>query len=213
MTEGNIIVDTLKPTNVIEIADSVWVVDMGKAYTGWFEYKLPKLSPGQMVTMRYADHFHHGTTIREQMQFDTFVASGNEGDRFINKFNYHGLQYIEIKGLNTKPELKDITGYRIQTGFPQTSSFECSDSDMNAIHDMIQYTLCNLSLGGYLVDCPQLERLGYGGDGNASTETAQTMFNLAPLYANWMRAWADAIQEDGGMPHTCLLYTSPSPRD
>lgn len=202
MTEGNIIVDTLKPTNVIEIADSVWVVDMGKAYTGWFEYKLPKLSPGQMVTMRYADHFHHGTTIREQMQFDTFVASGNEGDRFINKFNYHGLQYIEIKGLNTKPELKDITGYRIQTGFPQTSSFECSDSDMNAIHDMIQYTLCNLSLGGYLVDCPQLERLGYGGDGNASTETAQTMFNLAPLYANWMRAWADAIQEDGGMPHT-----------
>lgn len=202
MTEGNVIVDTLRPTNVIEIADSVWVVDMGKAYTGWFEYKLPKLSPGQLVTMRYADHFHHGTTIREQMQFDTLIASGNEGDRFINKFNYHGFQYVEIKGLNTKPELHDITGYRIQTGFPQTSSFECSDPDMNAIHDMIQYTLLNLSLGGYLVDCPQLERLGYGGDGNASTETAQTMFNLAPLYANWMRAWADAIQEDGGMPHT-----------
>lgn len=79
MTEGNIIVDTLKPTNVIEIADSVWVVDMGKAYTGWFEYKLPKLSPGQMVTMRYADHFHHGTTIREQMQFDTLWLLATKG--------------------------------------------------------------------------------------------------------------------------------------
>ena len=40
---------------------------------------------------------------------------------------------------------------------------------------MIYYTLRCLSLGGYLVDCPQLERLGYGGDGNASTMTAQTM--------------------------------------
>src|SRR5690606_28856095 len=53
-----------------------------------------------------------------------------------------------------------------------------------------------------LVDCPQIERLGYGGDGNASTITAQTMFNMAPLYNNWLQAWADVIREDGSMPHT-----------
>jgi alpha-L-rhamnosidase len=67
---------------------------------------------------------------------------------------------------------------------------------------MVFYTLRCLSLGGYLVDCPQLERLGYGGDGNASTMTAQMMFDLAPLYANWLQAWGDCIREDGGMPHT-----------
>ncbi len=67
---------------------------------------------------------------------------------------------------------------------------------------MINYTLRCLSLGGYIVDCPQIERLGYGGDGNASTETAQIMFDLAPLYSNWLQAWADCIREDGGMPHT-----------
>jgi alpha-L-rhamnosidase len=59
-----------------------------------------------------------------------------------------------------------------------------------------------LSLGGYLVDCPHIERLGYGGDGNACTQTAQTMFNLSPLYANWIQVWADCVREDGGMPHT-----------
>lgn len=73
---------------------------------------------------------------------------------------------------------------------------------MNAIHDMIQYTLRCLTLGGYMVDCPQIERLGYGGDGNASTQTVQTMFDLAPVYMNWMQAWADCMREDGGMPHT-----------
>ena len=67
---------------------------------------------------------------------------------------------------------------------------------------MIWYTLQCLSLGGDLVDCPHLERLGYGGDGNASTLTAQTMFNLSPLYNNWLQAWADVIRDDGGMPHT-----------
>ena len=28
------------------------------------------------------------------------------------------------------------------------------------------------------------------------------MFNLAPLYNNWLDAWQDVIREDGGMPHT-----------
>jgi alpha-L-rhamnosidase len=57
-------------------------------------------------------------------------------------------------------------------------------------------------LGGDFVDCPQIERLGYGGDGNASTLTAQIMYHLAPVYNNWLQAWADVIREDGGMPHT-----------
>ena len=97
---------------------------------------------------------------------------------------------------------KDITGYLIHTDYRLASTFECSDPDLNKIHNMIFYTLRCLSLGGDLVDCPQIERLGYGGDGNASTLTAQTMFDLAPLYSNWLQAWADCIRDDGGMPHT-----------
>ena len=53
-----------------------------------------------------------------------------------------------------------------------------------------------------MVDCPQIERLGYGGDGNASTPTVQTMFNLVPLYTNWMQAWVDCMRTNGSMPHT-----------
>jgi alpha-L-rhamnosidase len=28
------------------------------------------------------------------------------------------------------------------------------------------------------------------------------MFNLAPLYSNWLQAWEDCIRDDGSMPHT-----------
>ena len=73
---------------------------------------------------------------------------------------------------------------------------------MNAIHNMIHKTVKALTLGGYMVDCPHLEKLGYGGDGNASTPTFQTMYNVSPLYMNWLMAWADSQREDGDMPHT-----------
>jgi alpha-L-rhamnosidase len=73
---------------------------------------------------------------------------------------------------------------------------------MNAIHNMIHKTVKALTLGGYMVDCPHIEKLGYGGDGNASTPTFQTMFNVSPLYMNWLIAWSDSQREDGDMPHT-----------
>ena len=74
-----------------------------------------------------------------------------------------------LSNLPVHPSLSDIYGYLIHTGYRDAFSLQCSDSDMNAIHDMVLYSLRRLSLGGYLIDCLQIERLGYGGDGNAST--------------------------------------------
>ena len=58
--------------------------------------------------------------------------------------------------------------------YKQTATFECSDADLNAIHQMIQYTMKCLTFSGYMVDCPHLERAGYGGDGNSSTMSLQS---------------------------------------
>ena len=40
-----------------------------------------------------------------------------------------------------------------------------------------------------------------GGDGNSSTQAFQTMYDAAPTYMNWLQAWGDVMQEDGGLPH------------
>lgn len=201
-TEGNCITKTINAVNITQLSDSVWLADMGQALTGWAEIKFPALAKGQEIVLTYADHLDEQGNLANQNQEDRYIASGKANETFCSKFNYHGFQYIQISNLATPPETNHIAAHLIRTDFRQTSSFECSDAGMNAIHDMLQYTLRNLSLGGYLVDCTQLERLGYGGDGNASTETAQTMFDLSPLYSNWMQAWADCIREDGSMPHT-----------
>jgi alpha-L-rhamnosidase len=205
MSEDNFIVDIFKPTDLKQLGDSVWLIDMGKCMTGWAEASFSGLQKGQTITLEYSDQLDKNGNLVYQAQTDFFIASGKANEIFCNKFSYHGFQYIRISGLKNF-SVNDVKGLLVHAGFGEGSSFRCSDSDMNAIHDMIQYTLRCLSLGGYIVDCPHLERIGYGGDGSASTAVAQTMFDLSPLYANWLQAWADCQREDGHVP-----YAAPYP--
>ncbi len=201
-TETNRIIDTIKAVSVTRLNDSTWLADMGTTLTGWFSIRFRALKPRQAVTILYSDHLDNDGTTADQGQIDRYIASGTGEEQFINKFNYHGFRYAMISNLAEEPSKDDMSAFLIHTDYSPASTFECSDEDLGRIYNMINYTLRCLSLGGYLVDCPQIERLGYGGDGNASTLTAQTMFDLAPLYSNWLQAWEDCIRDDGGMPHT-----------
>ncbi len=202
MVEPNRIIETIYPVSVKDLNNGSFIVDMGKCISGWFEVIFTNLVQSQEIILEYSDHLNDKGEIAGQGHIDKYIASGSGTEIFKNKFNYHGFQYVKISNLEQAPQLENMKAHLIHTNFKTTSSFECSDEDLNNIHDMIFYTLQNVGLGGYLVDCPQIERLGYGGDGNASTITAQTMFNMAPLYTNWLQAWADVIREDGSMPHT-----------
>lgn len=201
-TEANRIMDTIKAVSVTRINDSTWLADMGTTLTGWFRVNFRSPEPRQTITILYSDHLDKDGKPANQGQIDRYIAAGIGDEHFINKFNYHGFRYAMITNLEKEPSKDDISAFLIHTDYRTASTFECSDEDLNGIYSLINYTLRCLSLGGYLVDCPQIERLGYGGDGNASTLTAQTMFDLAPLYSNWLQAWEDCIRDDGGMPHT-----------
>lgn len=202
ISEPNRIIETIHPVSVQQVNDSTWLLDIGKNITGWTEIKFPNLEKGQKVRIAYSDIINSEGVFWDKNDCDYYIASGGENEVFVNKFNYHAYRYIKLSNIKESPALADVSSHLIHTDFEGESSFVCSDEDINAIHDMIHYTIRCLSLGGYMVDCPHLERLGYGGDGNASVITAQTMYNIAPLYSNWMQAWKDCIREDGGMPHT-----------
>ncbi len=202
MVELNKVEEIINPSTVKPFGDKTYLIDMGKDLTGWFEIKFPKLEPKQEVTIEYCDVLDENGQFVNQKQVDKYIASGTSEEWFRNKFNYHAFRYVKISNLPEAPEVGSMKAFLIHTGYGLVAGFQCSDSELNKIHDMIFYTLRCLSLGGDLVDCPHLERLGYGGDGNASTLTAQTMFDLNPLYANWLQIWADCIRDNGDMPHT-----------
>lgn len=201
MTEPNKIQEVLVPTNIKQLDDSTWLVDMGKALNGWFEIRFPRLPRNHRIVMEYTDYIDKKDVFHNQDQSDIYIASGNGNEIFKNKFNHHAFRYVKISNLPAKPAEENIKAYLIHTDYRASSSFECSDPDLNAIHDMIQYTMRCLAFGGYMVDCPHLERAGYGGDGNSSTEAFQTMYDVSPLYANWLQAWDDCMREEGSLAH------------
>ena len=175
----------------------VWVIDMGKCLIGQVEYALPELPEGAVVQVFFSDD----DKLRDYIGWDTLISSGKP-ETMRERFCFQAFRKVILCGLAEKPSPDMIKAYRISEDMAEASTFECSDPDMNAIHGMLHYTLQNLTFSGYQVDCPHIERLGYGGDGNSSTMTTQTMYDAAPVYLNWLAAWEDSIEENGSLPHT-----------
>jgi alpha-L-rhamnosidase len=201
MCEPNRVQQTLVPVSISGDGDGTWLVDMGRVVTGWFELDMPAMTSGHTVRIEYSDEIADNGQIEEQKQYDTYIARGEGKEAFRNKFNHHAFRYVKLFGLPAAPAVGDIRAHLIHTDYAAAASFECSDADLNAIHDMVFYTLSCLAYSGYMVDCPHLERAGYGGDGNSSTEALQTMYDVAPLYANWVQSWSDAMRTGGSLPH------------
>lgn len=208
MCEPNKVQLQLRPVSIKRFGDDVWMVDMGRSVVGWTEVKFGKLRKGQHIRLSYCDMLGLDGDFESERYSDNYFARGEGQETFENKFNYHAYRYLKIYGLGHQPSYDDIAAYLIYTGYDTQSSFTSSDADLNAIHDMVHYTFPCLTLGGYMVDCPHLERKGYGGDGNASILSAQTMYELYPLYRNWIQAYADAQGPHGEGTH---IGPNPSP--
>lgn len=197
--EGNRIIDTLSPLSITRQEDGSCLVDFGRVITGWLQVDFASLAHRQEVTMEYSDHIPEGGTFQcQEGECDTYVARGSGDEQFCNRFHHHAFRYVRVKG----GDISEIKALQISALTPdKASSFACSDNSLNAVHDLIHYTMQCLTLSGYMVDCPHLERMGYGGDGNSSTMTLQTMYDVVPTYMNWLTAWGDLMDEEGSIPH------------
>lgn len=202
--KGNRIVDVLVPQSVDTLSDGTFLIDFGRVVTGWFQADFGSLSKGCEVTMEYLDHIDAKPPFTET---DIYISDGDSG-YFTNRFHMHAFRYVRVRGLNTS-HLSPLTFHLSQISAvdpKEGATFECSDPRLNAIHDMVKYTLSCLTFSGYTVDCPHIERMGYGGDGNSSTMTLQTIWDVRDLYRNWMTAWGDAIDTTGDLPYVAPAF-------
>ena len=198
--KGNRIVDTLKFLSYEMEQDSSLVIDFGRVVTGWFNAVFSPMEAGTAVSMEYLDHRDAKPPFTET---DIYISDGEGQDIFQNRFHMHAFRYVRIKGAGiVAARALQISAVNPKVG----ATFECSDSRLNAIHDMVKHTLSCLTFNGYMVDCPHIERMGYGGDGNSSTMTLQTLWDVRSTYANWMQAWVDAMQPDGELPYVAPAF-------
>lgn len=223
MTEPSRIIETLSAQSLSEIIDStvqnpgkrtIYRIDMGKQFTGFLDAAFDGLGSGDtveiMVSMRASDPGFVGASygtgnhvIEEQKQKHLYIARGENGEKFQNRFNFFAGRYIHFRGLPKAPELQNIKGLAVSSAPEATSTFECSDSLYNQIHalDVYTYQMCHTE--GVVVDCPNRERLGYGPEGAYQTMWGLGLpcFNSPAYYIKNVRDWGDVQYESGFINH------------
>ncbi len=201
----------IRPVSIEEMENGDFRVDMGTNFAGWVEIDV-KGNPGDRIDFLYSEREYLEMTFRNHSAY--IIGDSGEGS-FRNRFNYGAGRWITIKGLKEKPELSDIRGWMVRTVHPRMTEFRCSDDLQNWIYDRVRWTFENLSIGGYIVDCPQRERLGYGDAAFLTCETGMYSYSLGSLYTKWLLDWRDVQGRDscmkpriggGILPHTAPTY-------
>ena len=191
---------------VRELSPGVYVIDMGRNYTGWLE--IPLDGPrGQTVQLDYSERPVDKPGVQTFRQFDQYVPRGDGQDVFCSRFNYHAFRWVTVSGLKRPPDLSGVRGYAIHSDYERVGRFECSNELLNRIYETVLWTYRCLSLGGYVVDCPHRERLGYGAEGQVAVDTALYGFDQGALFTKWLADWRDVQDpQSGEVPHTAPTY-------
>ena len=185
--ETNQLFDEINPVSIEEHADGSFRVDMGVNFAGWSQINVQG-EQDDKISFLYSEREQEEMTFQNHSAY--IIGESGKGT-FRHRFNYASGRWITIKGLKTKPQLSDIKGWQVRTAYDKVATFECSDSLQNWMYNRILWTFQNLSLGGYIVDCPQRERFGYGGDAHATSETGMFNYNLGAFYSKWLQDWRD----------------------
>jgi len=208
------VTDEKTPVGISSPREGIYVVDMGVNFTGDYKIKLQG-NKGDTITFRFGERIYDEgelnpmTTVCGQIkrkgvggpgapdiawQTDTYII-GDETPAWYNpEFTFHTYRYMEIEGLENRPELSDIQGIAFNTNVDKANSFTSSSKLINSIQDAADRTFLS-NLISVQSDCPAREKFGYGGDLNATSETFIYNYNMQSFYRKTIYDWLDAMND------------------
>jgi alpha-L-rhamnosidase len=200
--EPNRLVTQILPAAIERLPDGACRVDMGVNFAGWIEVAV-KGKPGDRIEFQFSER--PDTPMTHKLH-SAYIIGPNGHGVFRNRFNYGVGRWVTIRGLENPPTRDEVRGWLVRSDYGRTAHFECSNPLLNQIYSTTLWTFENLSLGGYVVDCPQRERMGYGGDAHATTQTALANYDMGAFYTKWAEDWRDVQAADGSLPYTAPTY-------
>lgn len=204
----------LTPKSVTRTDRGTYIVDMGQNMVGWCKIKV-KGSAGTEIKLVHAETLKPDGTLymdnlRSAKVTDRYILKGGTTEVYEPRFIYHGFRFVEVYNYPGSLTVGDITGCVVHDDLDQIGTFETSNAMVNHIaHNIFWGTRGNYR--SMPTDCPQRdERLGWLGDRAAECRGEGLLFNIAPLYAKWLRDMADSQEEDGSVsdvsPNYWVLY-------
>ena len=199
---------TYRARKVRELKAGLYEVDFGLCLAGQVRLRFPKAARDRRIEMRFFDLPADNDSEKDQSygQLSSYIARGDGADCFEHKFNYAGFRYVTIEGLDGPPALSDMEAMLVETDLKPAGSFRCSNELFNRIHDLNVHTLRCLDVGGYSVDCPHRERLGYGADGQSALPAYLYTMDCGSFLHKWLVDWCDVYEPGTGR----IQHTAPT---
>ncbi len=218
--EPNQLMTELRPIRIERLGDG-YRFDFGRNFAGWVEVAVTG-NPGDRIDLQHSERPDRPITHRLR---SAYIVGPSGSGVFRHRFNYGVGRWLTVTGLRHPPRLEDVRGWLARPAFTPAAAFSCSSPLLNDIHRTALWTFENLTLGGYVVDCPHRERMGYGGDAYATTATGLSAFHLGAFYTKWSEDWRDVQgrtptwgigvapgeagadgHEEGNLPYTAPTY-------
>jgi len=220
----------LKPVKLTEPLPGVFIFDMGQNFAGWIHLNI-KASKGTKVVLRYGELLYKDGTLNPMTsvcgqikgkrkdasgnlvniggpgspemawQSDVYIAKGEGMEEYTPRFTFHGFRYVEISGLDSRPDITMCEGLRLNSSVEPAGEFTSSDTLLNSIQKICEWTFLS-NIFGIQSDCPHRERFGYGGDIVATSEAYMYNFDMSDFYGKTVNDWKDAALEDGRFTDT-----------
>ena len=178
--------------------------DLGENVTGWVvlrdcakKNETVEVRFGEMLDTRGQLESHY--THNQKWQ----IVSDGEGKIVHPRFTWMGFRYFVLQG-----SAEVLYAAVIHTAASVASSFRCASPVLNWLYETYVRTQLNNLHGGIPSDCPHLERRGYTGDGQLTSESAMLTLDYRATVRKWMRDIMDCQDEQSGH----VQYTAPYTR-
>ncbi|MFD1631617.1 family 78 glycoside hydrolase catalytic domain [Pseudopedobacter beijingensis] len=195
----------LKPKNIIERPQGKYIIDFGQNFSGVVRLKV-KGKAGDSIIVRYGEMLHPDgrlmtENLRKARATDTYILKGEaKEETWMPSFTYHGFQYVEVSGLQYRPDTGTLTGVVLSSVTPQAGKLETDNAMVNKLYENIVWT----QRSNYFdipTDCPQRdERLGWTGDAHVYMKSAIYNNDIAAFFTKWLEDLNDAQLPNGAYP-------------
>jgi len=199
---GRLVQRALPPVRVIRTIPAVSVEEQGKGFrfdigiesTGWARLKL-RGKAGQKILISYPGAPSH--TLGPYQSYE-YICKG-EGDEFYApRFAFNGYRYIDVFGLEYKPELTDLIGCQVVSDLQNMGAFSCSDERINNLHEINRRTIRNYNV--QMPMDPVREKVCWTQDVETNFETSAYNYDVFGIYDKWQDDYIDAILASGYVP-------------
>lgn len=193
------------------------IYDAGRCHSGVVEFSCQG-NPGDTVTLTFAERLSPDGDLdvtstvgyvesdKTQIQQDTYILSGAGEESYCPRFVWHTFRYFRVEA----PATVKITALKVHTvctDVPLRAHFACSHAQLNTLHDLCINTHRANTHGCVPMDCPHRERLGYTGDGQATSLALMLHSDARQFYRKWVQDILDAQDlVTGFVPHTAPFH-------